>query len=71
MLAVALLAQALGGLTAVWTKLALAGLPPWTLVFARQAIGLVFLFALARVGRGAAPRRTRAVDGARRRRCCC
>lgn len=57
-LAVALLAQALGGLTPVWTKLALEGLPPWTLVFARQAIGLVFLFALARIGRGAAPRRT-------------
>jgi len=57
-LAVALLAQALGGLTPVWTKLALAGLPPWTLVFARQAIGLVFLFVLARVTRGSAPRRS-------------
>jgi drug/metabolite transporter (DMT)-like permease len=57
-LAAALLAQALGGLTPVWTKLALTGLPPWTLVFARQAIGLVFLFALARAGRGSAPRRS-------------
>ena len=38
-LAVALLAQVLGGLTPVWTKLALEGLPPWTLVFARQASG--------------------------------
>jgi O-acetylserine/cysteine efflux transporter len=57
-LGAAVLAQMLGGLTPVWTKLALAGLPPWTLVFARQAIGLVFLFALARAGRGAAPRRS-------------
>jgi drug/metabolite transporter (DMT)-like permease len=57
-LAAALLAQALGGLTGLWTKLALAGLPPWTLVFARQAIGLAFLYALARASRGAAPRRT-------------
>ena len=57
-LGAAVLAQVLGGLTPVWTKLALVGLPPWTLVFARQAIGLVFLFALARAGRGAAPRRS-------------
>ena len=57
-LGAAVLAQVLGGLTPVWTKLALIGLPPWTLVFARQAIGLVFLFALARIGRGAAPRRS-------------
>jgi drug/metabolite transporter (DMT)-like permease len=57
-LGAAVLAQVLGGLTPVWTKLALVGLPPWTLVFARQAIGLVFLFALARIGRGAAPRRS-------------
>jgi drug/metabolite transporter (DMT)-like permease len=57
-LGAAVLAQVLGGLTPVWTKLALTGLPPWTLVFARQAIGLVFLFALARIGRGAAPRRS-------------
>ena len=39
-LAVAVLAQVLGGLTPVWTKLALVGLPPWTLVFSRQTIGL-------------------------------
>jgi drug/metabolite transporter (DMT)-like permease len=57
-LAVALLAQVLGGLTPVWTKLALAGLPPWTLVCARQALGLLFLIALARIGSGVAPRRT-------------
>ena len=57
-LGAAVLAQLLGGLTPVWTKLALAGLPPWTLVFSRQAIGLVFLFALVRLGRGAAPRPT-------------
>jgi len=57
-LGAAVLAQLLGGLTPVWTKLALEGLPPWTLVFARQAIGLVFLFALARIGRAAGPRRT-------------
>jgi drug/metabolite transporter (DMT)-like permease len=57
-LGAAVLAQILGGLTPVWTKLALEGLPPWTLVFARQAIGLVFLFALARIGRAAGPRRS-------------
>jgi drug/metabolite transporter (DMT)-like permease len=57
-LAAALLAQALGGLTGLWTKLALIGLPPWTLVFSRQVIGLAFLFALARAGRGAVPRRS-------------
>jgi drug/metabolite transporter (DMT)-like permease len=56
-LAAAVLAQVLGGLTPVWTKLALAGLSPWTLVFARQAIGLGFLFALARATRSAAPQR--------------
>jgi drug/metabolite transporter (DMT)-like permease len=57
-LAVALLAQMLGGLTPVWTKLALGGLEPWTLVFARQALGLPILLALARAGRRAAPRRS-------------
>jgi O-acetylserine/cysteine efflux transporter len=57
-LAAALLAQTLGALTPIWTKLALAGLPPWMLVFTRQAIGLPFLYALARIGRGAAPRRS-------------
>src|SRR5262245_9663865 len=57
-LGAAVLAQVLGGLTPVWTKLALEGLAPWTLVFARQAIGLVFLFGLARIGRSAAPRRS-------------
>jgi drug/metabolite transporter (DMT)-like permease len=57
-LAVALLAQTLGALTPIWTKLALEGLEPWTLVFARQLIGLGFLFAITRVGRRTAPRRT-------------
>ena len=57
-LAVALLAQALGALTPIWTKLALTGLPPWTLVFARQLLGIGFLFALTRVGRRSAPRRS-------------
>ena len=45
-LAVAVLAQVLAGLTAVWTKLALIGLPPWALVFTRQAIGVVLLLGL-------------------------
>jgi O-acetylserine/cysteine efflux transporter len=49
-LVAALLAQVFGGLTPVWTKLALAGLEPWTLVFTRQAIGLGFLFALGTLG---------------------
>ena len=66
-LAVALLAQTLGALTPVWTKLALVGLPPWSLVFARQLIGLVFLFALARAARLGAAAPQRAVDGARSR----
>src|SRR5258706_2497444 len=56
-LAAAVLAQMLGGLTPIWTKLALAGLSPWTLVFSRQAIGVLFLFALVRADRSAAPRR--------------
>jgi drug/metabolite transporter (DMT)-like permease len=59
-LAAAVLAQILGGLTPLWTKLALAGLPPWTLVFARQAIGLPLLLLLARAGRAAAPCRSAA-----------
>jgi len=54
---VAVLAQVLAGLTAVWTKLALIGLPPWALVFTRQAIGVVLLLGLTRIGRRAAPRR--------------
>jgi drug/metabolite transporter (DMT)-like permease len=57
-LAVALLAQALGALTPIWTKLALTGLPPWTLVFSRQLLGIGFLFALTRVGRRSGPRRS-------------
>jgi drug/metabolite transporter, DME family len=57
-LAAAVLAQMLGGLTPIWTKLALEGLSPWTLVFSRQAIGVLFLLALARAGhRRAQPRR--------------
>ncbi len=57
-LAIALLAQLLGGLTPIWTKLALAGLGPWSLVFARQAIGLPLLLAVVRAGRRAAPARS-------------
>jgi drug/metabolite transporter (DMT)-like permease len=53
-LAVALFAQALGGLTPVWTKLALAGFEPWTLVFLRQLLGLPMLVAIARAGRAKA-----------------
>ena len=58
-LAAALLAQALGGLTSVWTKLALDGLGPWTLVFARQLLGLPFLLALAQISRREPRRRAR------------
>jgi drug/metabolite transporter (DMT)-like permease len=56
-LAAAVLAQVLGGLTPVWTKLALAGCRRGRSYFARQAIGLGFLFALARATRSAAPQR--------------
>lgn len=56
-LAIALLAQLFGGLTPVWTKLALAGFEPWTLVFLRQLLGLPLLFALARSASSATPPR--------------
>jgi drug/metabolite transporter (DMT)-like permease len=43
-----LIAQTCGGLTPIITKLALAGLGPWTMVAARQLLGVVVLFAIAR-----------------------
>lgn len=44
-----LLAQAVGGTSPALTKLALGGLPPWTLVVTRQALGALFLVALGRI----------------------
>ncbi len=41
-----LLAQAIGGVTPALTKLALAGLGPWSLVVARQLLGTGFLLTL-------------------------
>src|SRR5262245_18350727 len=47
--------QTCGALAPILTKLALAGLPPWTMVTARQLVGVPLLFVLARLGqRGAA-----------------
>lgn len=40
--------QAVGGLAPIFTKLALAGFEPWTMVFFRQLLGLGILFAMAR-----------------------
>lgn len=42
----ALLAQAIGGMTPALTKLALEGLPPWSLVVARQLLGSAILLAM-------------------------
>jgi len=53
-LASLLVAQTCGGLTPILTKLALAGLGPWTLVAVRQLVGIAVLFALARAT-GASP----------------
>jgi len=56
-LAALLVAQTCGGLTPILTKLALAGLGPWSVVLARQLLGVVVLFAMARAaGMGARPR---------------
>jgi len=41
------LSQAIGGATPAFTKLALAGLGPWTLVVVRQVLGTLLLLALA------------------------
>lgn len=51
-----LLAMSIGGSTPALTKLALEGLPPWSLVVARQSLGLVILYAMLRASAGAAPR---------------
>jgi drug/metabolite transporter (DMT)-like permease len=45
------LAQTCGGLTPILTKLTLAGLGPWTMVAARQLIGVCVLFALSKLVR--------------------
>jgi drug/metabolite transporter (DMT)-like permease len=44
-----LVAQTCGGLASVFTKLALVGLGPWTMVAARQVVGVFMLFALSRL----------------------
>jgi drug/metabolite transporter (DMT)-like permease len=56
-LLVALLAQAIGGLAPILTKLALEGLGPWTMVAARQAFGVLALIALDRATRTEARKR--------------
>lgn len=48
--------QAAGGMSAIFTKLALEGFEPWTAVFLRQLIGLGILFAMARARPTGAPR---------------
>jgi drug/metabolite transporter (DMT)-like permease len=59
-LLVVLVSQTCGGLTPIWTKLALGHIEPWTLVAARQLLGVLVLWALSRVAGGARPaRRTR------------
>jgi len=50
----ALIAQTCGGLASIFTKLALDGLGPWTMVAVRQVIGVCLLWALARVTGSAA-----------------
>lgn len=54
-IAAVLLTQTCGALAPILTKLALAGLPPWTMVTARQLVGVPLLFALARLGQRGAP----------------
>jgi O-acetylserine/cysteine efflux transporter len=56
-LLVALLAQTCGGLAPILTKLALAGLGPWTMVATRQAFGVLALLALDRITRTEARKR--------------
>jgi drug/metabolite transporter (DMT)-like permease len=56
-LAALLVTQTCGGLSPIFTKLALGGLGPWSVVVARQLIGVAVLFAMARAsGMGARPR---------------
>jgi drug/metabolite transporter (DMT)-like permease len=56
-----MLAQTCGGLTPILTKLALAGLGPWSMVAARQLVGVCVLYALSKLVRSdslaALPRR--------------
>ena len=47
-----LVAQAIGGSTPALTKLALAGVGPWTLVVIRQLLGLAFLVVFIRASTG-------------------
>ncbi len=56
-LLVALIAQTCGALAPIFTKLALAGMGPWTMVALRQAFGVIALLALDRATRRA-PRKT-------------
>ena len=48
----ALLAQTCGGLAPILTKLALAGMGPWTMVAARQILGVLVLIAIDRATQG-------------------
>jgi len=56
---IALLAQTCGALSPIFTKLALAGMGPWTMVALRQAFGVLALVALDRATRSE-PRKTEA-----------
>ncbi|HTO08731.1 MAG TPA: DMT family transporter [Myxococcota bacterium] len=49
------LAQTCGGITPILTKLALVGLGPWSMVAARQLIGVGVLFALSKLVRSSDP----------------
>src|SRR5258705_666529 len=51
-----LVAQTCGALAPIFTKLALAGLPPWSLVATRQLVGIPLLYLLARAGGSLHPR---------------
>ena len=51
-LLVALFAQTCGGLAPILTKLALAGMGPWTMVAARQVLGVLVLLAIDRATQG-------------------
>jgi drug/metabolite transporter (DMT)-like permease len=48
-LAAVLVAQTCGGLASIFTKLALAGFGPWTVVAVRQVLGVCVLYGLARL----------------------
>jgi drug/metabolite transporter (DMT)-like permease len=51
-----LVTQTCGALAPILTKLALAGLPPWSMVAARQLVGIPLLYLLARAGGSLQPR---------------